>query len=103
MSDNKDDRNRQYIGKIKNQQTQYGIMQKIYLDNQTPVNADGTPNKYFKGVLVFVSATGEQFQVNQMNITIPKDGMSPANIQKGFVAQVSVDIGDEKYSVKKLG
>ena len=96
------DKNVKYIGKVRNQQTQYGTMQKIYLDNLNPTNADGTPNKYYDCVLILVDTkTGEQFQVQQLSISVPKNGMNPNLAEKGYVAQVSVDLNDS-YMVKKV-
>jgi hypothetical protein len=96
------EKNTKYIGKVRNQQTQYGTMQKIYMDNLSAVNEDGTPNKYFNGALIFVDAeTGQQFQVKQLSISVPKNGMNPNLLEKGYVAQVSIDINDD-YMVKKF-
>lgn len=96
-------KNRKYIGKLRETQTQYGTMQKIYMDNLNPVKEDGTADPYYKGALVWIDAeTGQMYQVKQLSISTPKNGMNPALVQKGFTAQVSVDIEDS-YEVEPKG
>lgn len=88
-------KNRKYIGKVRNQDTKYGVQQKVYLDNLNPLKEDGTEDPYYKGALVWVDhETGQMFQVKQLSISTPKDGMNPKLIEKGYVAQVSLDIED---------
>lgn len=94
---------KRYIGKIKQYNTQYGVMEKIYLDNLNHENADGTPNKYYNGALIWADAkTGKNFQVKQMSITVPKNGMDPKLLEKGFTCYITLDLGDD-YQVTVLG
>lgn len=91
-----------YIGKVKQYDTKYGQAQKIYLDNPNPSNPDGTPNTFYKGTLVWIDAeTGKTFQIKQLGIMVPKDGMKPDLLQKGFTCNITVNIEDE-YEVTPL-
>jgi len=94
--------NRKFIGKVKNIDTKYGVMQKIYMDNLNSVNQDGTPNKYYKGCLVFVTPEGEQYLVKQLSLHVPKDGMKPNEAERGFSCHVTLNLDDD-YEVSKIG
>lgn len=90
-----------WIGKIKNIPTQYGVMQKIYLDSLKATKEDGTPDTYFKGTLIFVLPDGAAFQVKQLGIENPKNGMNPNLAQKGYVSHITLTLGDP-YSTEPL-
>ncbi len=93
---------KRYIGKVRSTQTQYGEMQKIYIDNIKPTKADGSADPYYKGALVWIDAeTGKTVQVKQLSISVPRDGMNPSLVQKGYVAQISIDLED-KYEVDPI-
>lgn len=96
-------KNRKYIGKVRNQETKYGTQQKIYMDNLSATKEDGSPDPYFKGALIWLDAeTGQMYQIKQLSISVPKDGMNANLVAKGYVAQVSVDIEDP-YEVEPKG
>lgn len=103
MDNNNRNKLRRYIGKIKQQNTKYGVMEKIMVDNLSHENADGTPNKYYKGALIWADAeTGKNYQVKQLSITVPKDGMDPKLLEKGFTCLITLDLEDD-YQVTVLG
>jgi hypothetical protein len=85
-----------YIGKLKSTTTSGGwVNQTIYMDNVNHVNKDGTENKYYKGTLLWLDKeTGKTYQVKQMNLFVPKDGMSPSDSEKGFVSKVTIALND---------
>lgn len=93
--------NRRYVGKVRNQTTQYGNMQKIYMDNLSSQNADGSPNTFFKGALVWHDIDGKQYQVKQLSFWVPREGMKPELTQKGFTCFVTLNL-DDKYEVDLL-
>ncbi len=89
--------NKRYIGKIKNIQTQNGLMQRILIDNVNNLNPDGTPNQYYKGSLVWVdAATGQQFVIKGLSI----GNASQRDQGNGFVASISFVL-DNDYDVIK--
>lgn len=91
--------NRRWLGKIKNQQSQYGTFQKLMVDNPYPNNQDGTPNTYHKGHLLWLDAeTGKKFLVKQVKVVNP----SEAQRQKGIAASLCIDL-DDQYHVQELG
>ena len=103
MSEENKKDSRRYLGKVKVYDTKYGQAQKIYMDSLNHENADGTPNKYYKGALIWADAiTGKNYQVKQMSIFVPKDGMDPALLAKGFSCFVTLDLNDD-YQVTVLG
>lgn len=106
MSENqstKPDAVRRWIGKVKNIVNKYGTSQKIYLDAINSVNQDGTPNKFYKGALIWIDLeTGKQYQVKQLSLHVPKDGMKPDQVQKGFVCNVTLNLADD-YEVTEIG
>ncbi len=103
MSDEVKVDNRRYIGKIKSYNTKNGVAQKIYMDNLNHQNQDGTPNKYYKGALIWADAvTGQNYQVKQMSIFVPKQGMDPALLEKGFSCFITLKLDDD-YEVTVLG
>lgn len=93
MSEPKE-RNEKYIGKIRNVNTTFGQMQKICLDANPQTNEDGTPNKYYAGTLIFVATDGTMYKVKQMSIKVPKNGMNANLVEKGFVANVTLDLNN---------
>lgn len=95
--------NRRYLGKLRTTNGKYGPIQKIYMDNLNATNQDGSPNKYYKGALIWVDAeTGKQYHVKQMSIFVPKEGMSQDNLQKGFSCFITLNLEDS-YEVTVLG
>lgn len=91
-----------YIGKIKTTEGKYGPQSTIYINNPDTHNADGTPNQYCKGILIWVDqATGAQVQVRQLGISVPKDGMSQRDADVGFSCNVTINLEDT-YQTKKL-
>ncbi len=97
-----DKNSKRWVGKVKNISTNNGGFQQIYLDNINTINKDGSPNKYYKGNLIwFDQETGKRFLVKQFGYAIPKDGMKPELVQKGFSTFVTIDLGD-MYAVEEL-
>lgn len=95
--------NRRYIGKMRGTTTKYGVMYKIYMDNLEHQNADGTPNKYYKGALIWADAeTGKNYHVKQMSLWVPKDGMDPKLVAKGYSHFITLNL-DDQYEVTLLG
>jgi hypothetical protein len=102
-NDNKAEPIRRYLGKVRNTNTKNGVMQKIYMDNLNNVNADGTPNSFYKGALAWHDAeTGKSYQVKQMSFWVPRDGMKPELLQKGYSCFITLNLADD-YEVTVLG
>lgn len=94
---------RRYLGKFQAKQTQYGAMYSILMDNYNHQNKDGTPNQYFAGALVWMDVkTNKQYQVKQMSLWVPKEGMKPELLQKGFTHFVTLNLEDD-YQVTIVG
>jgi hypothetical protein len=103
MSDQQEKANRRYLGKVRNQTTKYGVMQKIYMDNLDHTNKDGTPNKYYKGALIWADAeTGKNYHIKQMSFWVPREGMDPKLVEKGYSCFITLNLSDE-YEVTVLG
>lgn len=101
MSQEQKKSDNRYIGKIKNITTQSGsTFQKILIENPNPQNADGTPCKYYKGALLWIDADGRQFQVKQLDIFVPQNGMGEAG-KHGFIANVTIDLNKETSQNEK--
>jgi hypothetical protein len=103
MSD-ENKKNHRYLGKVKsqtfNKNDGTGSFNKmtVFVDNPDPANADGTPNKYHKGVLLWCDAeTGATYQVNQIDVA----GVSQQDAGRGFTNSLRLDLGSE-YHVKRL-
>lgn len=93
---------KRYIGKVRETQTQYGVMHKIYMDNLTPEKADGTPDQYYRGNLLWMDAeTGKYFRVNQLAVEVPRNGMPEAARAKGNISNIVIDI-DDAYMVTPI-
>lgn len=91
-----------YVAKFKASQTKYGPMYQIMSDNFNALNKDGTPNKYFKGALIYVDAeTGNQYLVKQMGLYLPKEGMHESHAKNGYTHFVTLNLDDE-YQVTPL-
>jgi len=102
MSDQKPKRQTRYVAKVRNMSGSNGPFQKIYAENSNPLNADGTPNKYFKGSLLWVDAeTGKYYQVKQLSFFNPPQGMNPSQAEKGFASFITLDL-ENKYEVEEL-
>lgn len=95
--------NRRYIGKVRNTTTKHGTMQKIYMDNLEHVNKDGSPNKYYKGAMIWADAeTGKNYHVKQMSFWIPREGMKAKDLEKGYTCFITLNLDDD-YEVTILG
>ena len=101
MSDEQN--NTRYLGKIKNATFQNKTSgesfnkQSIMVDNPNQVNADGTPNQYYKGSLMwFDAATGQYYQVKQIDIA----GASANDQARGFTNSLRIDLGNAYHVVK---
>jgi len=95
--------NRRYVGKMRGTNTKYGTMYKIYMDNLDAVNKDGSANKFYKGAMIWADAeTGKNYHVKQMSLWIPKDGMDPALVSKGYSHFITLNLEDN-YEVTVLG
>lgn len=69
MSEQNKKPNRRYIANVVTEQGQYGAFSKVLVNNVNPNNKDGTPNKYYRGNLLWVDAvTGKKFLVKQLKI-----------------------------------
>lgn len=101
MSERKE-ANRRYLGKIRNMNGSNGPYQKIYMDNLEPTNKDGTPNTNYKGALIWADVeTGKNYLVKQMSFWIPKDGMHPKAVEKGYSCFITLNLNDD-YEVTVL-
>lgn len=96
--------NLRYIGKVKSTQHQNGqtgetfVKENVLIDNPNNLNADGTPNQYYKGSLLWYdAATGQYFQVKQIEFA----GASQNDQQRGFTKSLRVDLGNQ-YHVQKM-
>ncbi len=104
QNDNRPAKDLRFIAKIKNIITQTSSFKKIIMDNIRATNPDGTPNPYYKGCLLWLdSTTGKYYQVKQMGISTPKDGMKGA--QFGYESNITIDLNDfeEKEPGYKYG
>lgn len=96
--------NRRFLGKVKQQEGQYGAFLKLLIDNPTPTKLDKATNtevedKYNKGVLIWCdNETGKKYLVKQMSVR----GVSEEASKKGFTNSVSIDL-DSEYEVQDLG
>lgn len=100
--ENKNKSNKRFLGKIRAVQGQYGTFYQILLDNINNVNKDGTPNKYYKGALIWGDLeTGKNYQVKQLSLVVPKDGFKESEIKNGVTHFISIDLDDE-YQVDDL-
>lgn len=92
QKDNKYENSRT-VGKLKMKQGQYGSFYEIWCDATT--NKDGTPNTHATGMLTWIDIkTGTQYQIKQMKLFTPKNGMPDALAKQGFTAFVNIDLGD---------
>lgn len=105
MSDEaKQNANRRFLGKVKQQQGQYGAFLKLLIDNPSPTKIDKATNtevedKYNKGVLLWCdNETGKKYLIKQMSVR----GVSDEAKQKGFTNSISIDL-DSEYEVQELG
>lgn len=96
--------NRRYLGKVRvTANKNGGTNQKIYMDNLENVNKDGTPNKYYKGALVWADVeTGMNYQVKQMSFWVPQNGMNPKDAERGYTCFITLNL-DDGYEVTVLG
>lgn len=105
MSDHKEAKKatRRYLGKMRGTNGKYGPMYKIYMDNINPQKENGEPNPFCKGMLLWVdSETGKTYQVKQMSLFIPKDGMDPKLVEKGYSHFITLNLDDD-YEVTVVG
>lgn len=95
--------NRRYLGKVRQQQGQHGAFLKLYIDNPLPTKTDKetgqqVPDTYNKGVLLWLdNETGKKYVVKQLSVR----GVSNTAKQQGFTNSVSIDL-DSEYEVKEL-
>lgn len=102
MSEKKE-ANRRYLGKVRNINSKNGTYQKIYMDNLNHQNADGTANTNYKGALIWADAeTGKNYHVKQMSFWVPREGMHPKAVEKGYSCFITLNLNDE-YEVTVLG
>ena len=92
-----------FIGKVKSRicNGATGQFQKfaIWIDNPSAVNADGTPNTFHKGTLLWLDAeTGKKYIVKQIELA----GVGEASAKQGFVNSLKLDLADS-YHVDDLG
>ncbi len=99
---NKPARDTRYLGKVKTIQTQYGEINKIYMDNLNHVNKDGSANTFYKGALVWMDVNGKQYQIKQMSFWTPKEGMKQSDLDRGYSCFITLNLNDE-YEVTVLG
>lgn len=98
--DNKISSAKRFIGSVQSVDSKNGKFQKIVMSNLSPENQDGTANKYYKGALVWIDAeTGKTYQVKQLAISVPKDGMSDGQAKHGFESNISINLNDEYQAV----
>lgn len=96
-------KNHRRIGKMRGTNTRNGVLYKIYMDNLDHQNKDGTPNKYYLGALIWAdAATGKNYHVKQMSLWVPKAGMDPKLVEKGYSHFITLNLGDA-YEVTLLG
>lgn len=92
-----------HVGKVKGMNTKYGTKYSIHVDNFNPQNEDGTPNTYFKGSLVWFDAeTGKSYQVKQMSMYVPRNGIPKKLQDMGYSQYVTLNLEDN-YQVTILG
>ena len=97
MNQNSQNPNKRYIGKVKNQNSKYGVFQKIYLDNPSPTNADGSVNTFHRGMLLWCDAeTGKKFLVKQIKLGNYKE------VTNNNVSFLTIEL-DDSYQVQELG
>lgn len=94
-------KDRRYVGKVQTRNGKYGAMQSILIDNPEATNKDGTPNQYYTGALVWYDKDGRAFQIKQLELFVPREGMPAGLAQKGFSCNVTMDLENE-YHVKEL-
>lgn len=94
---------RRTVGKLRQINTKNGPMFKIFMDNLNPVNPNGTPNEYYKGTLLWIdSITGKQYQVKQLGLWIPQEGLSQKNVEQGYSHLITLNL-DNEYEVTVVG
>jgi len=103
MSDSNKNANRRYVGKVREQQGQYGAFSKVQIDNPTPTKLDKSTNTqvqdpYHKGMLLWLDhETGKKYLVKQLSVR----GVSEAARNAGFLQSLSIDL-DNSYEVQEL-
>lgn len=106
MSDQQENKNplRRFIGKVRQQQGQFGAFLKLVIDNPTPTRLDKDTNTevedpYNKGVLIWCdNETGKKYLVKQLGVR----GVSKEAAAKGFTNSISIDL-DSEYEAQELG
>lgn len=101
---NEPKKSKRYIGKVKNiPDKKGGSFQKILLDNPKAEKEDGSQDPFYKGALLWLDKeTGKTYQIKQMAIGVPQNGMSESNQKNGFIANITIDLEDT-YSTTLLG
>lgn len=91
--------NRRFVGNIQTVSGKNGNFEKIIINNPYPNKKDGTPDPYNKGQLFWVdNETGQAYLIKQLGITVPRDGMTANQLEKGFNSYITLDL-DSEYHV----
>jgi hypothetical protein len=91
---------KRYIGKVKNQQTQFGILKKLVIDNPHANKKDGQPDPYNKGALIWIDReTGHQYQVLGLTCSVPRDGLNPKLVEAGFESNIVLDLASSYEAI----
>ncbi len=89
---------RRWVAKILEKDGEYGRYQKVIVDNPLPTLEDGTPNKYYRGSLLWIDdATGKKYLVKQLSIRPVHEN----SLKHGFINSVTIDL-DSKYEVLEI-
>ena len=92
MTEYKKNEKRRYVGKVKEQDGQYGKFSSILIDNPQP------NSEYHKGNLLWLDAeSGKKYIVKQLSLR----GVGEAASQNGFINSVSIDL-DNDYQVEEI-
>lgn len=95
---NTENKDRRFIGKVKEKEGQFGKFWSIVIDNPMPVKKDNTPDQYYKGSLVWLDeATGKKFFIKGMSLR----GVTKQSLEAGFVQSVSIDL-DNLYEAEEI-
>ena len=92
--------NLRYVGKIKNvQRTNSSTGEQfnkslVFVDNPHPAAADGKPNPYHKGSLLWYDiATRKYYKIKQLDLA----GVSDNDKERGFTNSLRIDLGSQYH------
>lgn len=89
---------RRFLAKIRSSEGQYGQFQKVLVENPSPYDKNGKPDKYYKGNLIWCDEqTGKQFIVKQLGFA----GVAEGAKAHGFISSLYIDL-DDSYSVEEI-